>query len=300
MNSKSKDQAAASRVTWVGLLANLLLAGFKFAAGLLGNSAALVADAAHSLSDLASDVVVLIGLRIAARPKDLSHPYGHGKVETAAALSVGALVCLAGLGIMFDATHKLYDGTRSHPLPIVLVAAGTSIVVKELLYRWTVAVGRRTRHSLLIANAWHHRSDALSSVAVLIGAGGAMLGVPYLDLLAALAVSVFVVRAGVTIGWDALRDLLDTAVDTKLRKRIGEIICDTPGVISCHRLRTRKVGEAVFVDVHIEVRDELSILEAHKIADRAELRLLGDLPVDDVIVHVEPTSAVDCRDHDRA
>ncbi len=282
----SRD-SSAQRVTWVGALANLVLMVLKFAAGVAGHSAAMIADAFHSLSDLGSDAVVLVGLRISSRPVDDTHPYGHGKVETSAAVVVGVILVAAGLGILFEGVKSLSLDEHTNPTLIALVAAIISILVKEILYRITKRIGKRENKPSLLANAWHHRSDALSSVAAFIGIGGSMLGVYHLDQVAAMVVSIFILQAGVTIAWSAYKDLVDTAVESKLLDRIVEVIEDTSGVKGWHKLRTRKVGGAIFVDLHLEVAEDLSIREAHDIADLVEQALTERLPVDDVTVHVE-------------
>jgi len=284
---KHHETGTVGKVTWLGLIANVILAVFKFLAGIFGNSAAMVADAVHSLSDVGSDIVVLIGLRIAAEPEDDSHPYGHGKVETSATVLVGAILIAAGGLIFWEGFLGIYQDIHKQPGWLALAAAAVSIVVKEVLYRVTLHAGRREKKPSVVANAWHHRSDALSSVAALVGVGGEMLGVMHLDCLAAMAVALFVVRTGLVIAWDAYKDLIDTAVGVRLQRKIAELVDDTPGVLAHHKLRTRKVGAAIFVDLHIEVDESLNIRAAHDIADRVEHALIEILEVDDVTVHID-------------
>ena len=278
---------ASTRVTWVGSAANLGLSALKFAAGILGNSSALVADAAHSLSDFGSDIVVLAGLKISSKPKDESHQYGHGKVETTAAVTVGLMLAGAGFYLFWYGVSSLYQDRYTNPGSLALAAALVSIVVKEILYRVTDRIGRRERKASVIANAWHHRSDALSSVAAFVGVGGNMLGVSHLDLVASVAVSLFVIRAGVMITWNAYKDLVDTAVEDHLLDSIKRIIETSSGVMGFHKLRTRKVGGAVLVDLHLLVRGSMTVKESHDIADRIEHRLMDELDVHDVTIHVE-------------
>jgi len=286
MNGEKTDNLS-TRVTWVGAGTNLFLSALKLVAGLLGNSSAMVADAAHSLSDLGSDVVVLLGLKISSKPKDETHQYGHGKVETTAAVTVGVMLAVAGFFIFCSGVRGLYLDRETNPGLFALSAAVISIIVKEILYRITERIGRRERKPSVIANAWHHRSDALSSVAALAGIGGNMLGVPHLDQIAAVAVSLFVIRAGAMITWNAYKDLVDTAVERKFLDRMKEFIERSDGVMGFHKLRTRKVGSAVFVDFHLLVEGNLSVREAHEIADQVEQGLMSDLGVDDVTVHIE-------------
>ena len=278
---------ASTRVTWIGSATNLFLAAMKFVAGILGNSSALVSDAAHSLSDFGSDAVVLAGLKISAKPKDESHQYGHGKVETTAAVIVGVMLAAAGFYLFWSGVRGLYEDRRTNPGYLALAAALVSIVVKEILFRVTDRIGRRERRASVIANAWHHRSDALSSVAAFAGIGGNMLGVPFADLIASVAVSLFVIRAGTMITWNAYKDLVDTAVEGHLIDQMKTIISSSSGVLGFHKLRTRKVGGAILVDLHLLVGGNMTVKDSHDIADRIEHRLMTELDVHDVTIHVE-------------
>jgi len=285
--SKTTIKSSASRITWLSMAANVLLTVLKFIVGFLGGSAALIADAAHSLSDLASDLVVLVGLKLSAKPVDDSHPYGHGKIETTAAVLVGLILIGIGVYIFREGVDGLVRDDATHPGWLALSAAALSIVIKEVLYRVTVNVGRREQKMSVIANAWHHRSDALSSVAALAGVGGNMAGLTHLDQIAAIVVSIFVVHAGANICWQSIKDLIDTAVEEKLIDRMKAVIAATDGVLSFHKLRTRKVGGAIFVDLHLLVDGGLTVREAHHVAEEVEERLRLELKVDDVLVHVE-------------
>lgn len=288
MMNQTNNQSAAFRVTWIGAAANLVLTALKFVAGVFGNSSAMVADAAHSLSDLISDAVVLVGLKISAKPQDESHHYGHGKVETSTAVFIGMMLAAAGFYIFWSGARDLYLDRQTNPGLLALLAAIVSIVVKEILYQVTARIGVREKKPSLVANAWHHRSDALSSVAALAGIGGDMLGVPHLDQIAAIAVSLFVIRAGALISWNAYKDLVDTAVETKHLMQMEKVIKSADGVIGFHKLRTRKVGAVVLIDLHLVVEGRLTLDKAHEIADRVEEKLKTDLEVDDITVHVEP------------
>ncbi|GAB6063912.1 cation diffusion facilitator family transporter [Deferrisoma palaeochoriense] len=282
-------------MTLGGSLVNLVLVVIKVAAGVLGRSSALVADALHSLSDLASDLVVLVGYRFGRLPEDDSHPYGHGKVETLATAVVGAILLAAGLGMAAGAARTLWTGS-SGPAPglLAVFGAGLSIAVKEGLYRWTARVARETDSRLLLANAWHHRSDALSSVAALAGVGGARWGWPWADPAAAGLVSLLVAKVGWDLGWQALRDLVDTSVEPGTLERLRGIVLGVDGVRGLHGLRARRLGSDVVVDVDIEVDPELNVVQGHEVARavRAALLRTGH-NVRDAMVHVEPVGARD-------
>jgi cation diffusion facilitator family transporter len=276
-----------------GSLVNLVLVLVKVAAGVLGHSAALVADALHSLSDLASDIVVLLGYRVGRKPEDSSHPYGHGKVETLSTAIVGGLLVAVGLAMGAGALRTLASPEGlSPPARIALWAAGLSILAKELLYRWTARVARTEDSRLLLANAWHHRSDALSSVAALVGVAGARWGAPWMDPAAALVVCFFVVKVGWDLGWQAVRELVDTAPDRALLDRLGAVVSGVEGVKSHHGLRARRLGKDVLVDVDIEVDPELNVVQGHDLARAVREALLrGVKGVRDAMVHVEPLGA---------
>ena len=285
-------------ITLAGALLNLLLAGIKLAAGVFGNSRALVADAVHSLSDLGSDLVVLGGLRLGARPEDRSHRYGHGKYETLAALVLGILLALAGIAIGASAVvsgMKMVKGEMPpSPGALALAAAGLSILVKEGLYRWTRSVARRIGSTVVMANALHHRSDALSSVATLLGVSGAMLfggDARILDPLAALVVGGMIVYAAFGVLRRAVNELLEGSVEPETEVRILETVRGVPGARNPHQLRSRRVGCRLVVDLHLEVDDGLSLRAAHEISSRVEESLrnvFGDETI--IYIHIEPST----------
>ncbi len=280
-------------VTLSGGLINLVLVLIKGAAGVLGQSAALVADALHSLSDLASDLVVLLGYRVGRKPEDSTHPYGHGKVETLSTAAVGGLLLAVGLAMGSGAVGSLLSSDPV-PLPgrVALWAALASLLAKEFLYQWTARVARSEDSRLLLANAWHHRSDALSSVAALVGVAGARWGAPWMDPAAALVVCLFVVKVGWDLGWQAVRELVDTAPDPSLLDRLAAAVSRVEGVRSHHDLRARRLGKDVLVDVDIEVDPELSVVQGHDLARAVRQALLqGVKGVRDAMVHVEPVGA---------
>ncbi|MBN1197608.1 MAG: cation transporter [Candidatus Aminicenantes bacterium] len=288
------------RVTLWGALANILLSLAKFAAGIVGHSQALVADGVHSLSDLGSDLVVVGGLRLAARPEDHNHRYGHGKYEALATLILGSLLGLAGLGIAVSALLSSLDilkgNVSSAPGLVAVIAAALSILVKEWLFRWTRGVARRINSPALMANAFHHRSDALSSVATLIGVLGAMLlgeRGRILDPLAALVVAGMILFAAWEILKESGNELLETAVEPDVEKEILKIIRSVPGARNPHQLRTRRVGPRMVIDLHLDVDARLSLSAAHEISQTAEDRLRNAFGRETIIyIHIEPGDIV--------
>ncbi|MDW7709975.1 MAG: cation-efflux pump [Deferrisomatales bacterium] len=280
-------------ITLGGSLINVALVLVKGAAGTVGQSAALVADALHSLSDLASDLVVLLGYRVGRRPQDPTHPYGHGKVETLSTAVVGAILVAVGLGMGSGALRSLLSPDPL-PLPgrVALWAAAASLLAKEILYQWTARVARSEDSRLLLANAWHHRSDALSSAAALAGVAGARWGAPWMDPAGALVVCLFVIKVGWDLGWQATRELVDTAPDRELLERLAAAVSRVEGVRSHHDLRARRLGKDILVDVDIEVDPELSVVQGHDLARAVRQEMLqGVKGVRDAMVHVEPVGA---------
>ena len=276
------------RIIVIGALANLLLAAIKIAGGIVGRSTAMVADGIHSLSDLLTDVVVLFTHKIGQLPADENHPYGHGRAETIGATLVGAVIIAAGFGLAYESWTIISTGKFQTPLTPAVVAAVASIAAKEILFRYTRTVGEETNSPSLVANAWHHRSDAISSFAALVGIGGAMAGYPIMDPIAAIVVSVLIVKVGYDIAFKGLRDLMDTALSETETRRIETMINNLPGVIQTHNLRTRRIGGEVLMDVHILVDHEASVTEGHHIAEnvrRELIRAMGN--VQDVLVHVD-------------
>ena len=277
------------RVTWIGVWVNAALSLAKAAGGILGGSQALLADALHSVSDLASDAVVLFALRFSGEPADHQHPYGHGRMETAAAFSVGLILLMAGIYMLYRSVGDLWIprpyGLNFLVLPFVVIA----VALKEGLYRVTLRVGRRTSNQALIANAWHHRSDAISSIATLVGVSLALLGYWRADALAAAGVAGLVIWAGVRIARESLDDLVDTAPTEETLARIRVAIEGVEGVKNVHALRTRRIGPHFFVDVHIQVDAALSVATGHLIAHRGQDAVLSKVgEVSEVNVHVEP------------
>ena len=284
------------RVTWWGLVANLLLSGIKFLLGFLGNCQALVADAVHSLSDTVTDFTVLFGSALWSKPPDEDHPHGHGRIETLVSLIIGVLLGIVGIGLGYRAIATIGGEHSGPPELIALIGALVSIGVKEWLYRWTARVGRRVRSSAVLANAWHHRSDALSSVPVAVAVTGAQImpSLSYLDQIAAVVVSVMILKAAFDITWPALVQLIDAGANASQRRELLNISRETPGVLGVHGLRTRHIGPGLQVDMHIQVEPELTVREGHAISHRVKDRLIeGVDEVVDVLIHLEPLRPTD-------
>lgn len=278
-------------VTIVGACVNLVLIALKFVTGILGNSSALIADAVHSVSDLVTDVIVLVGIWIGRKPPDERHHFGHARIESVAAASVGGALIATAVYIGYQAATDIYFHRAHQPTALALMGAGLSVVFKEGLYRYTVLTGRRINSQLLIANAWHHRSDALSSVAVLLGVGGTLLHPSWnmLDAVAALFVSVFIVKVGVEIIVDSLAELTDTAPDAGVVQAISECALSVDNVQAAHDLRVRRAGGRYLVEIHIEIDGELSVYKGHAIAKNVEECIKDEVDaVDRIIVHVDP------------
>jgi cation diffusion facilitator family transporter len=298
-----REQArVVKRVTWIGLAANLALAGIKLAAGLLGNSQAVVADAVHSLSDCVTDLAILIGVRYWSQPPDAEHPYGHRRIETLVTVFIGLALAGVAIGLSWDAIDALIVGGHTAPGPIALGAAVLSIVIKEVLFHYTKAAGARVDSSALKANAWHHRSDALSSVPAALAVGGAMLdpALAFLDSVGAIAVSLFILLAAWKIVAPALDQLIDRGAPPEVAGEITRVAMSVPGVREVHKVRTRHSGLGLHVDLHALVEDELTVQQAHDIATEIKSRLLEHGPkVLDVVVHVEPFHDHDVSDSGR-
>lgn len=278
------------RVTLIGAASNVLLSILQFTFGVLGHSQALIADGFHSLSDLVTDILAVFGAKHASRAADEEHPYGHGRIEAVATVALGLVLTLAGAFIILDATRRLFEPERLlHPGWEVLAVAVFSVLVKELMYRYTLRHARALRSNLLHTNAWHHRSDALSSIIVIVGVGGTMLGLSYLDSIAAIGVAVMIARVGLTQAWEAVQELIDQGLATERVAAIREKILSESGVRELHLLRTRRVGGNAFVDVHIQVDPRLSVSEAHQISESVRVKLIGEMDeVSDVTIHIDP------------
>ena len=280
---------AAQRSTWVSVWVNLVLTGGQLAIGLFAHSQALVADAIHSLSDLISDGVVLFANKHSGKAPDADHPYGHLRFETAATLGIGALLLLVGLGMLWGSFRKLENPSLIPTVhQVAIYMALIALLAKEGLFRYLLSVARRVRSTMLVANAWHARSDAASSLVVAIGIASNLAGLRLADPLAALVVGLMIMRMGWKFSWQAFNDLVDRAVDSGTEQAIRERILSTPGVRGVHDLRTRKMGDMVWVEVDIEMDGQLTIEQGHAIAVAARERVMADLPVLDVMTHFDP------------
>jgi len=279
------------KVTWIGLGINLALAALKLVCGLLGRSQAVVADAVHSVSDCATDVAILVGVRYWIKPPDDCHPHGHRRIETVVTVLIGVSLAGVAVGLGYRAVTTLLAPNGGTPGWIALVAAGISIVTKEALYRWTVIVGRRVKSSAVIANAWHHRSDAFSSIPAFIAVGGALLmpGWNWLDHLGAIVVSLFILHSAFGILRPAYNELVDAGAPAMVRGELTALAESVPGVREVHGLRTRFLGELLHVDLHVQVDPQLTVQEGHDIGGAVKYKLLSEGPdVADVLVHLEP------------
>ena len=294
MTEHRKESISAGRsVTLVGALVNALLILLKFLAGVFGRSQALIADAVHSVSDLFTDAVVLLGLRVGQRPPDEGHPFGHARIETLASATVGLALIATALYLGVKAALNIYRHIEYHPTGLAVIGAVVSIALKEGLYHYTVRTGRRIKSQLVVANAWHHRSDALSSVAVLVGVVGARLKPSWhiLDSFAALLVSFFIIKVGLEILWNTVREFTDTAPQPEILNKIANCTRNVEGVIDTHDIRVRTSGGLYQMETHIIVDGQLTVAEGHKIAKAVESCLaeeVGDF--DRIIVHVDPAT----------
>ena len=280
---------AASRSTWVSVAVNLVLSATQIAVGVLAKSQALVADGMHSLSDLVADFVVLFAGHHSKKDADEDHPYGHQRFETAASLVLGMLLLAVGMGMLWSAFLKLESPETVQKVHAsALWVVGGALVAKELLFRYMLQVAKRVKSSMLVANAWHARSDAASSLVVGIGIVGNLAGYPLLDPIAALIVGFMVAKTGWGFGWDALHDLMDRAVDEQEVAAIRQTLAETPGVSGVHDVRTRKMGDMVVVDAHIEVDAAITVEAGHDIAVLARQRVLQRHRVLNLMTHVDP------------
>ena len=290
------------KVTLMGSVGNVMLLTFKFIAGIVGHSSAMIADAVHSLSDFATDVVVLFFVNIGSRPQDKSHDYGHGKYETIASFFIGLALVAAATGIIVSGGVKLANwiggATLEVPGHLALWAALLSIVVKELLYQYTVRVGRKENSQVVIANAWHHRSDALSSIGAAIGIGGAiLLGQKWavLDPIASIVVGLMLARVAVKLLKTSIDELTDGSLPADVEQEIQTLIENEPDVFEPHSLRTRRIGNRIAIEVHVRMDGSVTLDQSHACATKIERKLKERFgPETHVTIHMEPTQ---CEAH---
>lgn len=282
------------RSTWISVLVNVVLTAVQLVAGLFSGSQGLIADSIHSLSDLLSDFVVLFAGHHSKRDADFDHHYGHLRYENAASLALGIILLIVAIGMIWSAVLKVSAPAQIGPIhQIALWVALAALIAKELLFRYMLAVAKKVGSNMLVANAWHARSDAASSLVVAIGIGGNLLGYPMLDPIAALIVGVMVARMGWSFGWSALHDLMDRAVSEEDTAAIFATLSQTPGVLGVHDLRTRRVGDMAIVDVHLEIDARITVAEGHAIAVEARRRVLERHGVLDLMTHIDPYTMLD-------
>ncbi|MCE8622024.1 cation diffusion facilitator family transporter [Bacteroides fragilis] len=296
-SEKSSREKGIYKVTIVGSIVNFLLLVFKFFAGIAGHSAAMLADAVHSLSDFITDIVVIVFVRIAGKPEDKGHDYGHGKYETLATAIIGLLLLCVGFGIFWNAASSIYTflqgGQLESPGVVALVAALVSIVSKEILYQYTVIQGKKLNSQAVVANAWHHRSDALSSIGTAIGIGGAILLGDHwrvLDPIAAVVVSFFIMKVSVQLLIPCVDELLEKSLPDDVEKEIEQTVLSFPGVSQPHHLRTRRIGSYYAIEIHVRMDGKITLEEAHGTATAIENKLKEMFGKGTHVgIHVEPT-----------
>ena len=292
MDTESSQQRkiASKRATFASIIVNTLLSVGQIFLGIVGNSQALVADGVHTLSDLSTDALVLYAIWHGSKEADDDHPYGHGRIETAATVFLGLLLAFVGAAIAINAALRLTEpATILTPAPITLLMAVITIFSKEGLYRYTIGIATRYKSTILRANAWHHRSDAISSIVVLIGIGGSIMGLPYFDSLAAIGLGTMIIRMGLLLSWNALKELIDTALSHEEVAAIRQAIVNIDGVVDLHMLRSRLMGGRALIDVHLQVDGNISVSEGHQISEFVRQRLINDFEsVDEVLVHIDP------------
>jgi len=283
-------QKAMRRTSLVGAVVNLVLTIGKVFFGIVGQSHALIADGVHSLADLSTDLMVWFAAKYSNQPADEDHPYGHARIETMFTVALGAVLIATSAGIAWDSAERLLNpDLLLRPTPIVLLIAFISIVANEGLYQYTMIAARKHRSALLKANAWHHRSDAISSVVVLLGVAGSILGLTYLDAFAAAVVAFMIAKIGWEQAWNSIRELIDTGLDAKQVSAIKKLIKNIDGVHGVHMLRTRRMAGNSIVDVHIQVDGFLSVSEGHRISEHVRHMLLqSNKDIVDVVIHIDP------------
>jgi cation diffusion facilitator family transporter len=285
------DMAMIRKVTWSGLGVNLILAGVKFLAGFLGSSQAVIADAVHTLSDTTTDIAVLAGSLFWAAPPDKEHPYGHLRIEALVTVVIGLVLVSVAAGLAYTSIASIHSGHSGGTGIVAAIGPALSIVCKELLYRWTARVGARVKSPAVIANAWHHRSDALSSIPALLAVVVASLspGWGFVDHIGAVVVAVFILKVAWDIIVPALKELIDTGASLAAQRTIRALTMDVCGVKGAHAIRTRKCGSRIHVDLHILVNPELTVRAGHSISESVKRHLIDNGPdVFDVVVHLEP------------
>lgn len=291
-NPKLDEKLVIRKLSLVGIIGNVFLSAFKFFAGIIGNSSAMVSDAVHSLSDVFATFIAFLGVKFGRRAADASHPYGHERIESLAAIMLGLVLVVTGIGIGWVGLEKILAGNyESLPIPgmIALIAAIVSIAVKEGMFWYTRHWARVIRSSAFEADAWHHRSDAMSSIGALIGVGGSMLGYPVLDPIASVVICLFILKQSISIIYDALKKMLDTSCGPQFEEKIRELVDNEDQVERIDVLRTRMFGDKVYVDMEIAIDGTMQLTDAHAIAERVHDDIEHAFPeVKHVMIHVNP------------
>lgn len=291
-DTKPDETAIIRKLSLVGIIGNVFLSAFKFIAGIMGNSSAMVSDAVHSLSDVFATFIAFLGVRFGRREADASHPYGHERIESLAAIVLGLILLVTGVGIGWVGLEKILAGNyESLPIPgmIALIAAIVSIAVKEGMFWYTRHWARVIRSSAFEADAWHHRSDAMSSIGALVGVGGSMLGYPVLDPIASVVICLFILKQGISIIYDALKKMLDTSCGEQFEKEVRQLVDAEDQVERIDMLRTRMFGDKVYIDMEIAIDGSMQLTDAHAIAERVHDDIEHAFPeVKHVMIHVNP------------
>lgn len=294
MKNKNSDTSLVRKVTVYGMMVNLLLGAAKVFTGIIGSSHATIADGIHSFSDLSTDIAILIGVKFWSAPPDKDHPYGHARIETIVTFIIGSILFLAGLGIGYEAVTSIRDESIDRPGWIALTGIILSIILKEFMYRWTLSVGRKAKSPSVIANAWHHRSDAFSSVLAFMSVTAAVFlpGMEFIDLIGAIAVSFIIIK----VAWDIIKPTLSELTDKGLCQEdidnIVKTVSSVSGVKEVHRVRSRSHNVGIYIDLHVLVDGNLSVAKGHDIAEEVKSILIKEGPsIVDVVVHIEPFNA---------
>jgi cation diffusion facilitator family transporter len=293
VHHKAKEDSIAEvrKVTLVGMFINIFLVVSKFAVGIAGNSRALVADAFHSASDLSTDIAILIGSRYWSQPPDSEHPYGHRRIETLISVAIGLVLASVGVFLALDAIEALHERKQSSPTLVAAVVAFISIIIKEGLYRYTLNIGKRIKSSATIANAWHHRSDAVSSIPVVLAILVSIVfpKLFFIDSIGAIFVSLFILRAAFKIAWPGISEVIDRGGNLEINNKLRSMALETPEVKSVHNLRTRYSGGSLSVDMHLVLSPKITLQKAHAISNRVrDSFLASDLDIMEVLIHLDP------------
>jgi cation diffusion facilitator family transporter len=288
---KEDNTEEVRRVTLIGMFVNIFLVISKFTVGIIGNSRALVADAFHSASDFSTDIAILIGSRYWNQPPDSDHPYGHRRIETLMSIVIGIALASVAVFLTLDAIEALREGKRSSPTLAAAAIAFVSIIAKEWLYRYTLKAGKRIKSSATIANAWHHRSDAISSIPVVIAilVSYAFPALYFLDAIGAILVSMFILQAAFQIAWPGISEVIDRGASREVDEKLHKMATDIPEVVSVHNLRTRYSGGSMRVDMHLVLSPRITLQKAHAISNRVrDAFLASDLDIMEVLIHLDP------------